>query len=147
GWARHLTRGIVALLALAYLVHPGPWVTAQTPLAWYASIATAIVRSGAFAWAAAEAFREAAMARRRVRLGLLSSVTARRFLLWGVAMLGVSSMSAVPLLTRWLLQPDPGPDLFWAGLQSFLGLIAALAMGTAFLSPGRANELRTVESS
>ncbi|MBW2243461.1 MAG: hypothetical protein JRH01_15875 [Deltaproteobacteria bacterium] len=147
GWARNLTLGIGAALALAYVAHPGPWATAETPLAWQASILTALVRSGAFAWAAVEALREGMMARRRARLGLVSPATARRFLLWGFAMIGPSCMSAVPLLTRWLLQPDPGPDLFWAGLQSFLGLMGALAMAAAFLLPERAKEERTVEVS
>lgn len=146
-WARNLALGIGAALALAHLAHPGPWATAETPLAWYASIVTAIVRSGAFAWAAAEALREGVMARRRARLGLVSPETASRFLLWGFAMLGPACMSAVPLLTRWLLQPDPGPDLFWAGLQSFLGLVAALAMAKAFLSPERAKGMHSAESS
>lgn len=146
-WARNLTFGIGAALTVAHLGHPGPWATAETPLAWNASLLTAVVRSGAFAWAAGEALREGVMARRRARLGLVSPETARRFLLWGYAMLGPSCMSAVPILTRWLLQPDPGPDVFWAGFQSFLGLIAALAMAAAFLLPERAKKARTAETS
>ena len=44
-------------------------------------------------------------------------------------------MSAIPLLNRWLLLPDPGPELAWTAFQSGLGLVAALAMGVAFLRP------------
>ncbi len=140
-WAGGLVVVLAALLALGFATHPGPWVTVETPLEWASAIATAFVRSFAFAWAAWEALREARMARRRVGLGLLPPQVARRFLLWGVAMAGPAGMSAIPLLNRWLLMPDPGPPVVWMLGQSLLGLIAAGGMAAAFLAPtfGRAD--------
>ena len=69
-------------------------------------------------------------------LKYLQLKVARRYLLWGIAMAGPAGMSAVPLLNRWLLLPNPGPDIAWMLFQSALGLLAAGGMAAAFLSRG-----------
>lgn len=132
-----------ALLAVSFVGFPGPWARAQTEAQWNWSVVTAVVRFAAFLWAAVESLRQASLARRRAALGLVSAEVARRYLLWGVAMAGPAAMSAVPLLNRWLLLPNPGPDIAWMLFQSALGLVAAGGMAAAFLSRGTRARAKT----
>ncbi|MAE96620.1 MAG: hypothetical protein CL910_18385 [Deltaproteobacteria bacterium] len=135
-WALAILVVLGVLLGVSFVGFPGPWARAQTDAEWTWSVVTAVVRSLAFLWAAAESLRQASLARRRAALGLVFPDVARRYLLWGVAMAGPACMSAIPLLNRWLLLPHAGPDLAWMLLQSGLGLVAAAGMGAAFLAPG-----------
>ncbi len=132
-WATGVLIALGVLLGVSFLGFPGPWARATSDTEWLWSVVTAVVRSLAFLWAAGESLREWLMARRRAALGLVSAGVVRRYLLWGVAMAGPAGMSAVPLWNRWLLLPDPGPEVAWTLFQSLLGLVAAAAMAAAFL--------------
>lgn len=132
--------GSIAAVLLAGLVaYPGPWVLAETPREWGWSLTTAVVRTLAFAWAAAESLVQWRRALRRAALGLTGERVARRFLTWGVAIAGPAFMSAAPILIRVL--PEAGPRDAWTVAQSLAGVVAALAMGLTFLGPHPARDV------
>jgi hypothetical protein len=135
-----LTGALSAVLLVAYVAFPAPWVLASTPAEWRWSLVTAIARSVAFAWAAGEPLAEWRRARRRAALGLAEPAAVQRLLLWGLAIAGVTGMSAVPLVYR--LLPRSSSDAAWTLAQSALGLGAALAMTWTFLPHGRGGPAR-----
>ena len=93
------------------------------------------VRIAALAWGAAESIAYYAKMRRRSRLGLADPVVTNRFLLWGMGIGSAAWGSAVATLVP-LFLGVPGFEIPWLQLSSSLhGLVAAVAMGLAFVPP------------
>lgn len=92
------------------------------------------VRAFAYVWAAAEALREHARCRRRVRVGLADPVLADRFLLWGLLNVGVIGIFANFLYGR-LLRAGEAPSAVWYWTDGVLAVATALAVWLAFAPP------------
>lgn len=93
-----------------------------------------VVRALAFGWAGAEAFREYALCRRRVRVGLAEPALAERFLLWGLFNVGVLGIFANFLYGQVLSAGQP-PSALWYWTDGVLALATALAAWLAFAPP------------
>lgn len=98
---------------------------------WQADCA---VRAFAYVWAAGEAFREHALCRRRVRLGLAEPAVADRFLLWGLLNVGIVGIFANFLYGR-LLRAGETPSALWYWTDGALALATAVAVWLAFAPP------------
>jgi hypothetical protein len=93
-----------------------------------------LARGGSFAWCAAEALLYHRRMRRRLRLGLADPVVANRFLLWGVASLGlvVAFLTFLAAKLAGVNAATSGPFL----ATSFAAaLVCGVAMWLAFFSP------------
>jgi hypothetical protein len=101
-------------------VSAGTWLSLATQAAVYV-------------WASWESFHRAAMARRRVRLGLLEPLVAHRFLLWGVGTAAVVGICVQMGFALW----SHGRALTGAHYLAIalLGFTCAIACWIAFLPP------------
>ncbi len=95
-----------------------------------------LCRASIFCWAAAEAFYQYGMLRRRARVGLGDPVVANQILLWGIA--GVLSMSMSVLIGYYTihLRLSPLGDPFATALILFLAVGTSVTMWWAFFPPG-----------
>jgi hypothetical protein len=93
-----------------------------------------LLRTAAFAWACAEACRQYARARRRLRLGLVDPLVANRFLLFALGMGGVLC-AFLAFVAGSLVSPRPA-ELPWVlALTGCFGVLTAIPTWLAFLPP------------
>lgn len=90
---------------------------------------------GALFWGSAEAARYWLKMRRRAALGLADPVVTNRFLLWSFGAGAAGLGTAIGTLASWLVDL-PSLQIPWVVASSSAhGLVAAIAMGLAFLPP------------
>lgn len=127
-----LVAACVALLFLSMIVErfTGEYLgAARTDFAIAADYAGRLLLYG---WATWESFRQYALARRRVRIGLTEPLLANRFLLWGV---GTSAALGIWLHAFWselARRPDRTESYL---VITALGTTCALAIWLAFFPP------------
>jgi hypothetical protein len=130
-WAGALCAVISGVLAVAFALRlVGPADDATSPIHFWPST---IAGTASYVWSAFEALRYHALLRRRVRLGLAEPAMARRFLLWGCASAAAVGIHTSSMANRFLEPATLGAMIL--GLQSMLGLVAALAIWLAFFPP------------
>ena len=99
------------------------------------SVLLLVLRGSAMGWAMFEAFRYAAMLRRRMALGLAQPMMTHRFWLWGVG--AAAQFSVIVIDTMMWLGTGGGLDGSSAGIEvtAALGLVGAVAVALAFFPP------------
>jgi hypothetical protein len=97
------------------------------------TLGTPLLAMASYLWTSAEAFRYAALLRRRAAVGLGDPVVANRFLLWGCV--GVfSSLSLLPSIVR-QLQGSATIEPLTQLLAAVAGLACSISLYLAFLPP------------
>jgi hypothetical protein len=97
------------------------------------TLGTPLLAVASYLWTAAEAFRYAALLRRRAAIGLGDPVVANRFLLWGLV--GVfSTLSLLPSLIR-QLEGHAGLEPTSQLIAAIAGLGCSFSLYLAFLPP------------
>ena len=134
------TLAVVALILVASLVLD-TFVAGETfgpPPGSPTTLGSAVVRTLAFAWMAAEAFRNYGQFRRRARIGLGNPTVANRLLLWGISATAMLALSAVAL-GLYVTAVDAAASTMRQRqaelLYGTLGIVSALALWFAFFPP------------
>jgi hypothetical protein len=130
--------GLVALVGAAYLIMFAGQVRrglpAVPPMDW-AYYLRMLFQVGALLWGSAEALWYWGMMRRRVRIGLADPVVTNRFLLWGIGAFAAGFGTLVGTVVQ-IVTGVPTTEEPWVlASSSAHGLVAALAMGLAFVPP------------
>ena len=126
-----LALGVVLALRIAATASARDLV--QLGEARLANLGTPLLAIGSYVWTAVEAFRYAAMLRKRAALGIGDVVVANRFALWGCVGL-FSMLSMVPSVIR-QLEGASSLDALTQLLAAIAGLACSVVLYLAFLPP------------
>lgn len=134
-------RGFIALVALVGAAY-GVMFVAQLrlglptvpPVDWAYHLRM-LLQVGALLWGSAEALRYWGIMRRRARIGLADPVVTNRFLLWGIGAFAAGFGSLVGMVAQVVTGVPTTEEPWVLASSSAHGLVAALAMGLAFVPP------------
>lgn len=99
------------------------------------ALARSALQIGCLLWGAAESFRYWSKMRRRLALGLADPVVTNRFLMWAIGAFAAGFGTAVGTTVQ-LVTGKASFEVGWVMASSSLhGLVAAIAIGLAFIPP------------
>lgn len=126
---------VATCTALLFLSFASDWVSGHylgVQRSAFSMTADYVGRFALYGWASYEALRQYALARRRVRIGLLEPLVANRFLLWGISTLSATGIWGYSLWAEVTASPDTTEFYLVA---TVMGGACAASIWLAFFPP------------
>jgi hypothetical protein len=126
---------VATCTALLFLAFASDWVSGQylgVRRSAFSMTGDYVGRFAIYGWASFETLRQYALARRRVRIGLLEPLVANRFLLWGIATLAALGIWGYSLWSELVARSDRTEFYLVA---SVMGCTCAASIWLAFFPP------------